>query len=65
MKSPIQEKTQIVGFRATSEFARKFDDLCNQIGQNRSSVVRYALSRFMQANQNDFDNLTKVRAEMY
>lgn len=59
------ERNQIVGFRATRDFTKKFDELCGRLGHNRSSVVRYALNNFIRANWNNTENFTRVREEMY
>lgn len=61
----ITERTQIVGFRATCDFTKKFDELCNRLGHNRSSVVRYALNNFIRNNWNNTENFKRVREEMY
>lgn len=59
------ERNQVVGFRATKDFTKKFDELCGRLGHNRSSVVRYALNDFIRNNWNNTENFTRVREEMY
>lgn len=58
-------RNQIVGFRATRDFTKKFDELCVRLGHNRSDVVRYALNNFIRANWNNVENFNRVRSEMY
>lgn len=65
MQSYMSERNQIVGFRATRDFTKKFDELCNRLGHNRSSVVRYALNNFIRNNWNNTENFKRVREEMY
>lgn len=59
------DRNQTVGFRATRDFTKKFDELCNRLGHDRSSVVRYALNNFIRANWNNVENFKRVREEMY
>jgi metal-responsive CopG/Arc/MetJ family transcriptional regulator len=59
------DRNQIVGFRATRDFTKKFDELCARLGHNRSSVVRYALNNFMRNHWNNSENFKRVREEMY
>ena len=59
------DRNQIVGFRATRDFTRKFDELCNRLGHNRSSVVRYALNHFIRNHWNNSENFRRAREEMY
>ena len=42
MEWNLTERNQIVGFRATKDFTKKFDQLCLRLGHNRSAVMRYA-----------------------
>lgn len=65
MDIKVTERNQIVGFRATKDFTKKFDALCDRLGHNRSSVVRYALNSFIRSNWNNTENFTRVREEMY
>ena len=59
------DRNQIVGFRATKDFTKKFDELCARLGHNRSSVMRYALNNFIRNNWNNTENFKRVRDEMY
>ena len=59
------DRNQIVGFRATRDFTKRFDELCVRLGHNRSSVVRYALNSFIRNNWNNPENFMRVREEMY
>lgn len=65
METKLTERNQIVGFRATKDFTKKFDQLCERLGHNRSSVVRYALNNFIRNNWNNSENFKRVREEMY
>ena len=65
MEWHLTERNQIVGFRATKDFTKKFDHLCLRLGHNRSSVMRYALNNFIRSNWNNVENFTRVREEMY
>lgn len=38
---------QILGIRTNESFIKKFDELCERIGHNRSEVIRYTLKRFL------------------
>ena len=59
------DRNQIVGFRATREFTKKFDELCVRLEHNRSCVVRYALNDFIRSIWNNPENFNRVRNEMY
>lgn len=58
-------RNQIVGFRATRDFTKKFDELCFRLGSNRSTIVRYALNDFICAHWNNPENFKRVKAELY
>lgn len=65
MEWNLTERNQIVGFRATKDFTKKFDQLCLRLGHNRSAVMRYALNNFIRSNWNNTENFTRARDEMY
>ena len=58
-------RNQILGIRTTNDFITKFDDLCEQLGYNRSEVIRYCLKKFHNENFNNPENFIRVRAEMF
>jgi len=58
-------RNQIFAFRTTVEFTRKFDDLCDRLGYNRSEVARYCLKRFFNEHFNNPDNFKRARQEMF
>jgi predicted transcriptional regulator len=61
----VPNKNQFLTFRSTSDFCRKFDELCERLGYRRSTVVRYCLKRFLNETWNNSDNFKRVRAELY
>ncbi len=65
MDGLIINRNQIVGFRVTKDFTKKFDELCVRLGRRRSSVVRYALNSFLRSNWNNPESFKRVREEMY
>ena len=58
-------RNQIFAFRTTVEFTRKFDDLCDRLGYNRSEVARYCLKKFFNEHFNNPENFKRVRKEMF
>lgn len=58
-------RNQIFAFRATTDFTKRFDDLCDRLGYNRSEVCRYALKKFFNDHWNNSTNFTKAREEMF
>ncbi len=64
MTSPINQRNQMLGVRATSDFVRKFDSLCERLGYNRSEVIRYCLKKFFNEHYNNSENFKRARAEM-
>ena len=58
-------RNQIFAFRTTVEFTRKFDDLCDRLGYNRSEVARYCLKRFFNEHFNNPDNFKRARQDMF
>jgi metal-responsive CopG/Arc/MetJ family transcriptional regulator len=63
--SKVFNRNQILGVRATGEFVRKFDELCDRLGYNRSEVIRYVLKRFHSEHFNNSENFKRARAEMF
>lgn len=60
----INYKNELIGIRASEEFVSKLDDLCDQLGQKRSTVIRYALREFIASNQNSPENLNTTYAAL-
>ena len=46
-------RNQILGIRATGDFIKKFDKLCERLGYNRSIIIRYALNKFYKEHFNN------------
>ena len=65
MNNKVLNRNQILGVRATIDFVRKFDELCDRLGSNRSEVIRYCLKRFHNEHFNNPENFRKARAEMF
>ena len=61
----VLNRNQIIGIRATDDFVRKFDALCDRLGFNRSEVIRYCLKRFHNEHFNNPENFTRARREMF
>jgi metal-responsive CopG/Arc/MetJ family transcriptional regulator len=61
----VLNRNQIIGIRATDDFVRKFDALCDRLGFNRSEVIRYCLKRFHNEHFNNPENFTRARKEMF
>jgi hypothetical protein len=61
----ITEREQIVGFRATRDFVRVFDDLTGMFGCSRSELIRYVLKTFTRTHLNNDENRQRVLEEMY
>jgi metal-responsive CopG/Arc/MetJ family transcriptional regulator len=58
-------RNQILGIRATESFVKKFDELCDRLGYNRSEVIRYTLKRFLNEHWNNSENFQRARKEMF
>jgi hypothetical protein len=58
-------RNQILGIRATNDFVRKFDGLCERLGSNRSQVIRYALHKFYNDNYNNPANFNQARQDLF
>ena len=58
-------RKQILGVRATDEFIKKFDGLCERLGHNRSQVIRYCLKQFLNNHWNNSENFKKARSELF
>lgn len=65
MSNEHNNKNQILAVRATKDFIKKFDELCDRLGYCRSDVVRYALKQFFNSHWNNSENFRTVRKEMY
>ena len=58
-------RNQILGIRATNDFVRKFDELCERLGYNRSIIIRYALNKFYNDNYNNPTNFNQARQDLF
>ena len=58
-------RNQILGIRATIDFVRKFDSLCERLGSNRSQVIRYALHKFFNEHFNNPTNFNQARQDLF
>ena len=58
-------RNQIVGIRATNDFVLKLDNLCHQLGRNRSEVIRYCLNKFINENLSDPKSFQRASSELY
>lgn len=61
----ITNRNQLLAIRATHDFVNKFDALCERLGHNRSSVIRYALNDFFNNHYNNTANFTKAKQELF
>lgn len=52
-----------LGVRTTSDLANQFDSLCDKFGYSRSTVIRFALRKFINDN-NDKSIFNKIRNEL-
>lgn len=60
----IKYKKELIGVRANEEFLSALDDLCEKLGQKRSTVVRYALRKFISEHVNNSINIKTAYSEM-
>ena len=58
-------RNQILGIRVTNDFVRKFDELCERLGYNRSIIIRYALNKFYNDNYNNPTNFNQARQDLF
>jgi metal-responsive CopG/Arc/MetJ family transcriptional regulator len=58
-------RNQILGIRTTESFVKKFDELCERLGYNRSEVIRYTLKRFLNEHWNNSENFQRARKELF
>ena len=63
--SKVLNRNQILGVRATEDFIKKFDALCERLGHNRSEVIRYCLKRFHNEHFNHPENFKRARADLF
>ena len=61
----VKECNQLVSCRLTRDFTAVFDHLSDQLGCNRSELIRYVLKRFTATHLNNVENLRKVREDLY
>lgn len=64
MSSVNLNRNEIIGIRTTKEFIHSFDNLCDRLGHRRSTVVRYALRRFISEHFNNPENFRRAKNEM-
>lgn len=65
MNNKVLTRNQIIGIRTTNDFIKKFDELSDRLGFNRSEVVRYCLKRFLNEHWNNSENFQRARKEMF
>ena len=65
MNNKVLTRDQIIGIRTTNDFIKKFDELADRLGFNRSEVVRYCLKRFLNEHWNNSENFQRARREMF
>ena len=58
-------RNQIFAVRTTEDFVRRFDELCDRLGYNRSEVVRYCLKKFLMEHWNNSENFKRAREELF
>ena len=58
-------RNQILGIRATNDFVKKFDGLCERLGYNRSIIIRYALNKFFNEHFNNPTNFNLARQNLF
>lgn len=64
MSSVDLNRNEIIGIRTTKDFVKSFDSLCDRLGHRRSTVVRYALRRFINEHFNHPENFRRAKSEM-
>jgi metal-responsive CopG/Arc/MetJ family transcriptional regulator len=64
MSSLDLNRNEIIGIRTTKDFVKSFDSLCDRLGYRRSTVVRYALRRFINEHFNHPENFRRAKSEM-
>ena len=60
----INHKKELIGVRASEEFLDNLDRLCGQLGQKRSTVIRYALRKFIADHMNNSANMKIAHSEL-
>jgi len=60
----INYKKELIGVRTSEEFLSSLDKICAELGQQRSTVVRYALRKFISEHLNDNAKLKLTYAEL-
>jgi metal-responsive CopG/Arc/MetJ family transcriptional regulator len=53
----------LLGVRTTTDFVNHLDSLCDRFGHSRSTVVRYALRKFVNESK-DLNIFNKIRSEL-
>jgi hypothetical protein len=65
MKSILNiNRKEMLGTRTSSDFVKTFDSLCLRLGHRRSTVIRFALRRFVNEHLNNTENLYRTKSEM-
>ena len=57
-------KKELIGVRASKEFIGDLDFICKKLGQKRSTVVRYALRKFILDHTKSDSNLKATYSEL-
>ena len=65
MNNKVLIRNQILGVRSTNDFVKKFDELCERLGHNRSEVIRYCLKRFLNDHWNNSENFRRARSDLF
>jgi len=60
----LKYKKELIGVRANEEFIYALDSLCDRLGQKRSTVVRYALRKFISEHIDNSANLNITYHEL-
>ncbi len=60
----VKYKKELIGVRASKEFIGDLDLICNKLGQNRSTVVRYVLGKFISDHAESDINLKATYSEL-
>ncbi len=58
-------RNQILGFRSTNEFVDRFEELSDRLGHNKSEVIRYALTKFLNEHNNNEEIFNNTKKELY
>jgi predicted transcriptional regulator len=60
----VKYKKELIGVRASKEFIGDLDQICSKLGHKRSTVVRYALSKFILDHSKSDANIKATYSEL-